>query len=99
MRRPRIGWIPSSPRADVASVRLRSLIPLRYLRAAGWDCELLDPADPFGYDLVVFQKAYDEERVALAHDLRRRGIRTMFDLCDNHFYNPDDLPALAERAA
>jgi hypothetical protein len=49
-------------------------------------------------DVVVFQKKYGLEELELAECLRDRGTVTVFDLCDDHFYNPDNLPELAERA-
>jgi hypothetical protein len=94
----RIGWIPSASSSAVASTRLRCALPCRYLRESGWDVEILDSREPYRYDLVVFQKMYDEEAIELACSLGGRGVRTAFDLCDNHFYNPDDLPVLAARA-
>lgn len=57
-----------------------------------------EPKNAGFYELVIFQKAYDEESIALAESLRRRGAKTVFDLCDNHLYNPDGLPALSKRA-
>jgi hypothetical protein len=68
------------------------------LRRAGWRSQLVDRRDPFLHDIVVFQKSYDEQSIELAHSLKSRGIRTVFDLCDNHFYNPRDVPKLRERA-
>ena len=52
------------------------------------------------YGTVIFQKAYSEEDVDIAAHLRGLGKRTVFDLCDNHFYNPtgrDDYRARADR--
>jgi hypothetical protein len=97
-RQARVGWIPASTDTSVASTRLRCALPSRWLRDAGWACELVDGKDPYAYDLVVFQKIYDEEAIELARSLRRRGVVTVFDLCDNHFYNPDNMPALEKRA-
>lgn len=98
VRAPRIGWIPSSTDPRIASTRLRCALPCRYLRQAGWYAEVLDRREPYDYDLVVFQKIYDEDSIQLAASLRRRGTTTVFDLCDNHLYNPDELPKLTERA-
>jgi hypothetical protein len=97
MAGPRIAFIPSGRDPNLASVRLRVVLPVRYLAAAGWDCAIYDPGRRPEYDIVVFQKIYDRERLELASELRARGVRTVLDLCDNHFYNPDDLPVLAER--
>jgi hypothetical protein len=97
-RRPSIGWIPTTSDFAVASARLRCLLPSKYLRRAGWDSELLDRREPRRNDVVVFQKVYDDDAIALARSLRAAGTRVVFDLCDNHFYNPDDLAKLRERA-
>jgi hypothetical protein len=98
MNAPRIGWIPSSRDMRVASARLRCALPCRYLRDAGWEAELFDERRAGSYDLVVFQKIYDRRRLELASTLRGAGVKTVFDLCDDHFYNPDRLPELEERA-
>lgn len=95
---PAIAWKPFSANPDKASARLRSFLPCHYLRDAGWRCEIFDPSNLASYELVIFQKAYDEESIMLAQSLAGRGVKTVFDLSDNHFYNPDDLPALRERA-
>lgn len=95
---PAIAWKPFFDDANIASVRLRSFVPCRYLQEAGWRCEIFEPKNAGSYELVIFQKAYDEESIALAESLRGRGAKTVFDLCDNHFYNPDNLPELRERA-
>lgn len=94
----RIGWIPFSSDLRIASARLRCALPARYLADAGWDSKLVDRRDPYGYDVVVFQKAYDEDSLALASRLSAGGTRLVFDLCDNHFYNPGASPVLEERA-
>jgi glycosyltransferase involved in cell wall biosynthesis len=94
----RIGWIPFSNDLRIASARLRCALPARYLAEAGWHSELLDRREPYGYDIAVFQKAYDEDSLALASRLRGWGTRLVFDLCDNHFYNPGASPLLEERA-
>jgi len=95
---PAVGWVPTSTNFEVASARLRCLLPSRYLQERGWRSELVDRRDPYRHDVVVFQKAYGEAEVELAQALRARGKRTVFDLCDNHFYNPEDVPTLRERA-
>lgn len=95
---PAIAWKPFVDDTNVASARLRAFAPCRYLKEAGWPCEIFDPKNLDAYELVIFQKAYDEESIALAETLRARGVKTVFDLCDNHFYNPEDLAPLRERA-
>ncbi len=93
-----IAWKPHRFSPESASSRLRSYLPCRYLREAGWPCEIFEPGNIASYQLVIFQKAYDEESIVLAQALTGRGVKTVFDLSDNHFYNPDDLPGLRERA-
>lgn len=94
----RIGWCPVSSDPRVASARIRCLNPLRELRARGYPVELFDPRRSADYSLVVFSKRYDERARAEAQRLRSRGVRVVLDLCDNHFYNPADDPALARAA-
>ena len=96
----RIGWIPSAPDPRIASARLRCRLPCRYLRETGWKTAVVDDVDRAeSFDIVVFQKVYDERMIALARSLRERGTVVVFDLCDDHLYNPDGLPELEERAA
>ncbi len=68
------------------------------MAGVGWRSEIFDPSSSERYDLVVFQKAYETADLDLAERLSARGVRIVFDLCDNHFHNPDGRPELAERA-
>jgi hypothetical protein len=83
---------------ELASARLRGYLPCKYLRQAGWACEMYDPARVEQYHTVVFLKAYAPEDLELADRLRRQGTRTIFDLCDNHFHDPESRPVFRERA-
>lgn len=83
---------------ESASSRLRVLLPMRYLNKRGIRSEIFDPENLASYSIVIFQKAYSPEDIALASSLRSRNIKVFFDLCDNHFYNPNGSPELAERA-
>jgi glycosyltransferase involved in cell wall biosynthesis len=48
--------------------------------------------ESFGkYSAVIFSKSYDEKSYDIAAELKSRGIKVIFDLCDNHFYNPYKL--------
>lgn len=87
-----IGWKPKFDDPLVASVRYRCLNPLRELQRRGFPVELFDADDPRRYSAVVFSKLYDEGSQGLAQELRGRGCAVIFDICDNHFYNPYDLP-------
>lgn len=80
-----VGWKPFTRRRDVASVRLRSRLPAKLLGDVGWETGLYEPGRR--YDAVVFQKAYENSDIDLAQSLARSGVRTVFDLCDNHFDN------------
>ena len=95
---PVIAWKPLRRTPDAASARLRTFLPCRYLKEAGWRCEIFEPRNIASYELVVFQKAYDEESIHLAETLSSRGVKTVFDLSDNHFYIPADFPVFHERA-
>lgn len=81
-----------------ASFRYRALLPCQYLKQDDWQCELFNYKNLDRYKLVVFQKLYDAENIELATRLKSKGVKTVFDLCDNHFYYQLDNPsALAER--
>ena len=83
---------------NIASARYRALLPCRYLRQAGWACEMYDDARAERYGLVVFQKVYDDDALALVRSLKERGVKTVFDLCDNLFhYDLDNPPAQEKR--
>lgn len=86
-----IGWKPSSLDRQVASSRLRCLIPMAELQSRGFLIELFDPRHAHRYAAVVYSKTYDDASYQQAVKLRRAGIRIIFDLCDNHFYNPQNL--------
>jgi hypothetical protein len=95
----RVGWKPFNYDARVPSVRFRSILPIRILARAGIRTNLV-PADGSGdYDCVIFQKSYTQADYELAQEYVSRGVKVVFDLCDNHFYAPGDQPMLVERAA
>lgn len=94
----RVGWVPFSHEPHVASARLRSFIPCAALRRVGVDAVIVPPDLSGDYDCVVFQKAYRPEHVEFAARLADRGVPIVFDLCDNHFFVPDEAPELAPRA-
>ena len=88
-----IGWKPKSSDRNVASVRYRCLLPLESLKKKGVNIELFQEKFLSKYDVVLFSKLYDHKNQIIAQELRRKGTKTILDLCDNHFYNPFDLPA------
>ncbi len=68
------------------------LAPIAFLSERGHSVELYDEANVDRYDTVVFSKAYAEKDRKLARRLKAAGKRVLLDLCDDHFYNPADLP-------
>ena len=93
-----IGWKPWSTSRRAASARLRCHAPMTWLRRAGLEVETFRPQDRRRYRVVVLQKLYDREHLALASELQAQGTRVVFDLCDNHLYNPAGDASLAEQA-
>jgi hypothetical protein len=93
-----IAFKPVAPTPEQSSARLRCYRPCKYLSSAGWKCEIFDPRRMDRYRVVVFQKAYTPNDLDIAEHLRGLGVRTVFDLCDNHLYVPDDRPDFRERA-
>lgn len=71
---------------------------MRELQRQGHAVEWFDVARRDRYRAVVLHKHYDEAARAEAEALRRAGKRVIFDLCDNHFYNPEALPEWDQRA-
>lgn len=86
------GWKGTSHDPAVASFRYRVKGPVEALAALGHPVEVFDPARAHAYDQVVFCKAYTPADRELARQVRARGGRVVFDLCDNHLYNPFDHP-------
>ena len=86
-----IGWKPRSCDPRVASSRLRCLGPLAELQSRGYPVELFEPRHLDRYAAIVYSKVYDDASYHQALELRRKGSRIIFDLCDNHFYNPRSL--------
>ena len=76
----------------VASYRYRVLTPIAFLTERGHAVELFDEARFDAYDAIVFSKAYKAADQALARRARDAGKRVLLDLCDDHFFNPDDTP-------
>jgi len=80
----------------IASYRYRVLQPIAFLAARGHPVELYDEANFDRYETVVFSKAYADKDRKLARRLKAAGKRVLLDLCDDHFYNPEDLPKYRE---
>jgi hypothetical protein len=95
---PRLHFVPVADDWNAASARLRVFLPIEFLCRAGDDAARLDLARVRAGDVVVFSKRYDDEARALAREARQRGATALLDLCDNHFWVPDDAPQLQARA-
>jgi len=85
----RIGWhIPVKP-GDFdrmpASVWIRCLQLLPYLREAGVSCTVNKPRK--AADIAVFVRWQDSSALQLARKLKERGQRIVLDLCVNYFDN------------
>ncbi len=93
-----VGWRPRAADVFVASVRMRCLQPLAELQRRGLPLELFDRAAIDRYSAVLFAKCYDDRALDEAKELRRRGARVLFDLCDNHFHVESMTPRLQKRA-
>jgi hypothetical protein len=97
MNKPIIAW-KTMGGIKSASFRYRAFLPCKYLEQEGWSCEIFKDKNIEKYKIVIFQKLYDEKSLNLAKTLKNQGIKTIFDLCDNHFYYQlDDLAALTQR--
>ena len=97
MKKYKIAW-KSLGGIKSASFRYRALLPCKYLKQEGWSCEIFRYKNIEQYQVVIFQKLYDESTIELVKTLKSKGVITVFDLCDNHFYYRLDEPsALAER--
>ena len=90
-----IGWLPSSDDENVASVRYRTLWPLIGLRQRGRPVSLFQNGAQRIYDALIFSKRAQPADLYLARKTRSRDAAVIFDLCDNHFYNPKELPVYA----
>lgn len=93
-----IAWKSHTKDPKVASFRLRGLLPCEHLIKAGLNCELFKPEKKANYSVVIFQKAFSDSDYQLAQELKKNGCITVLDMCDNHFYDPDNDPAFAERS-
>lgn len=88
---PTIGWKSASNDATIASYRFRVGMPAAALSELGFQAGPVEDIGIGSCDVVVFSKSYSPADLILARAVRKRGGRVIFDLCDNHFYNPFHL--------
>lgn len=93
-----IGWWARRRTLSVAGIRIRCHAVMRELRRQGCEVEWFDPEQPWRYRAVVLHKHYDAKTLGVVEQLKQSGVRVIFDLCDNHFYNPRNLPEWDRRA-
>lgn len=91
-----VGWLPPAWNANIASVRLRCMNPVRQLREEGFAAELFSWRRARRYRLLVLSKRSDWRALKTASWLKRRGCRIVFDLCDNHFLWPSRASRLRQ---
>lgn len=94
-RHPLVAWYPKHSDRSVASTRLRVLAPVEALRAQSWRADLYDPDSTALPDVLVLGKRYGAKDIELAERLQAQGVRIVFDICDNMFFNPFGLDAVA----
>jgi hypothetical protein len=96
---PTIGWKSALNDATIASYRFRVMMPATGLVNLGYQAGPLELFGADKCDVVVFSKSYSPADIVLARNVRKRGGRVIFDLCDNHFYNPFGLRKYEEGQA
>lgn len=92
-----IAWKPTGD-INLPSSRLRAYLPCLHLQKKGFPCEIFNNENISNYSAVIFQKAYTELDIDLVYRLKEQGIKTVFDLCDNHFYVPVKNTFFTERS-
>jgi hypothetical protein len=82
-------WKVKSENVNVASLRYRSLIPVKYLNARGYDSLIYSNQDEIKFSLkpeaIVFVKSFAKHDLKLAQKARQKGIPIILDICDNIF--------------
>lgn len=82
----------------IASARYRVIIPARELARLGHEIRIVtvddnhklsNASDLLKTDVVIFSKSFSAANEELAIAAKRYGTKVLFDICDNHFENPD----------
>jgi hypothetical protein len=94
-----IRWVPFSMNQNVASLRLRCVLPAKWLASHGHAVEISRRPNAEGADVVVFSKCYDEVARSSAERFRSSGSKVLLDLCDNHFFSDVEGATFHERKA
>lgn len=83
-----IGWKVSKLSSSLASIRYRALLPILALRSVGVRNLLFSSgleSNLDGLDALIIVKSFTEDDLFLAQKAAGKGIRVVFDLCDNIF--------------
>jgi glycosyltransferase involved in cell wall biosynthesis len=83
-----VGWKVHALAEHIASVRIRAVLPMLALESAGVHSRLFASAmdsELDGLDVLVIVKSFTPGDLRLAQLASARGIRVVYDLCDNIF--------------
>lgn len=96
-----VRWWTSRISPKHAGIRIRAHLVIRELRRQGCDAGWFDAHahDARAMRTLVVHMRYDDATRRQVEVLRARGVRIVFDMCDNHFYAQPDQPQKAARAA
>jgi len=82
-------WKTQTLDINVASLRYRALLPLRYLKALGVSSEVYGGKDPVKFtpqtQALIFVKSFHHRDVATCKRAYAQGVPIILDLCDNIF--------------
>ena len=82
-------WKTQTLNVNMASVRYRCLLPLRYLSKQGIEQSIFGGADPVNVmpqtKAIVFVKSFRNQDVKTCERVHRLGVPIILDLCDNIF--------------
>src|SRR3546814_19533391 len=80
----RIAWFAKRYDPVMASIRLRLLGPMAYLRQSGLAVVTFSSGDCCRHlDAIILSKHFSEEAIAVAREMRLRGQQVKFDICDH----------------
>lgn len=91
-----IAWWSHSVGLHIASTRIRSALVMRQLHSQGVDTSWFRPDAVERYRTVVINKRYDAKTLKTVETLKQRGIRVVFDICDNRFADHSPDPEVVE---
>jgi tetratricopeptide (TPR) repeat protein/glycosyltransferase involved in cell wall biosynthesis len=85
--------------SDMASTRYRVLTPAKSLQAYGWQSDIIIEYEsksiggwgktiPQPGDLLIISKVFTEHALSLVFDAKKRGVKVLLDMCDNHLNHP-----------